>query len=387
MRLFSIVSLSFVVLGSVACATASRQDAPATGPAAADTDNTETNPTDPNAPAVPHALGTITLGEAHGSSGDSKPLVSAGFIPDAAKKVAACTHSVAGCEVSDVPVCKTGTAAGCATGELCTFDDSCSAKCVKSCTKACSASEECYFTALGGDANGQACKKRERFDAGALSFSGTTSSLTMFPPYSISAEGNGAPFMPQSQVRVLASGATNAGFEKFDETFTTTTFLESNPPLSDISKTDLFGTGAVTVGWVPGADLVSVVVSGTKGSARCAADDTTGTFAIPRKVLTEISDTTTTTSTPSVSISISRERHEIKKGKKTTGTLDDVEIQAEGWVELVTSSSETFSYQGCPTGYALCGDVCTSVQTDVKNCGACGKACLTTQYCSAGQCY
>lgn len=386
MRLNLWLSLGVFAFGTVACATASRQETTTPETAPASSDNTETNPTDPNAPAAPHALGTITLGEAHGLSGDSTPIISASFIPDAAKKSAACTHSVSGCEVADLPVCKTGTAAGCATGEVCTFDDSCTAKCVKSCTKACSASEECYFPTLGGDASGMACRKRERFDAGALAFSGTTTSLTMFPPYAVKADGDGAPFLAQSQVRVTATGAANAGFEKFDETFSTTTFLETNPPLGDISKTDLFGSGDVTVGWVPGSDLVTVVVSGTNGSAKCQADDTKGTFDIPRKVLTAVNDSATST-TPSVSISISRERHEIKKGKKTVGTLEDATVQSEGWLELVTTSSEAYNYQGCQTGYALCGDVCTSVQSDAKNCGACGVTCLSTQYCSAGKCY
>ncbi len=40
----------------------------------------------------------------------------------------------------------------------------------------------------------------------------------------------------------------------------------------------------------------------------------------------------------------------------------------------------------CPQGEALCGDVCTSLDIDARNCGACGHACGAYQECDAGAC-
>src|SRR5690349_10077541 len=72
---------------------------------------------------VPHALGTITLGEARlSATGDSSPVISASFLPDASKKTA-CTRKVGACEMAEIPQCKTGTATGCRSDETCTFDD------------------------------------------------------------------------------------------------------------------------------------------------------------------------------------------------------------------------------------------------------------------------
>ena len=114
-----------------------------------------------------------------------------------------------------------------------------------------------------------------------------------------------------------------------------------------------------------------------------------GSFALPRSVIKAVSGDTTsstaTTTTPTLSITVSRERHEIKKGMKTTGTLDSATVQSEGWLELVTSSSES-SFQGCSTRrHPLRRHLRHHHQSTPKNCGACGKACLSTQYCSAGR--
>ncbi|HET8539539.1 MAG TPA: MXAN_6577-like cysteine-rich protein [Anaeromyxobacter sp.] len=40
----------------------------------------------------------------------------------------------------------------------------------------------------------------------------------------------------------------------------------------------------------------------------------------------------------------------------------------------------------CPQGETLCGGVCTSLDIDAANCGACGAACGTLQTCRAGSC-
>ncbi len=40
----------------------------------------------------------------------------------------------------------------------------------------------------------------------------------------------------------------------------------------------------------------------------------------------------------------------------------------------------------CPQGETLCGDRCTSLDIDARNCGACGNACGAFQECDAGAC-
>ena len=40
----------------------------------------------------------------------------------------------------------------------------------------------------------------------------------------------------------------------------------------------------------------------------------------------------------------------------------------------------------CAKGYTLCKSKCVNLLTDSTNCGACGKACMTGQVCSAGKC-
>src|SRR5688572_1015907 len=214
--------LGFLAL-TAACATSVRTDpsAPGGGPNG-ENGNGEEGTTIPGASDgddTPHAVGTITLGEGRSSgTGDSNPVISATFLPDAKLKKL-CTKKVGACEMTQIPKCTTGaTTTGCATGETCTFDDNCTAKCVKACTKVCGAGEECTFSSSAAPADqGMACRKRDRFDAGAIAFAGTTQAITLFPPYAVTPEGNGAPFLARSEIRVQAAGAAAAGFEKFDE--------------------------------------------------------------------------------------------------------------------------------------------------------------------------
>ena len=76
----------------------------------------------------------------------------------------------------------------------------------------------------------------------------------------------------------FSSGASSAGFEKFDEKFTSTSFLETEPPLSDLPRATVFGSGAIPITWVPGEDQVYVSESGSLGTAKCAADDKKGSY-------------------------------------------------------------------------------------------------------------
>ena len=63
--------------------------------------------TDAGPPQGPHAMGAITVIEAHatGSGGNATSTVAAGFIPDAATMAPTCTKTVAGCEVALAPDC------------------------------------------------------------------------------------------------------------------------------------------------------------------------------------------------------------------------------------------------------------------------------------------
>jgi hypothetical protein len=386
MRTSTCLGLSFLVALTAACATSVAPPAEEIPPEEGAATPSEGNKIPGEPPAAPHALGQVVLGETRSAAdGNSTPVISATFLPDA-KLAAKCTKTVGACEITQIPKCMTGATTGCATGETCTFDDGCSPKCVKPCTKSCGAGEECVFsnTAAAVDA-GMICQKSDRFDAGAISFDGTTSAVTLFPPYSVKPVGNGAPFLARSEIRVQATGGTKAGFEKFDERFTATTFMETSPSLAEISRGDVFGTSGVPVSWRPGEDSVIVSAAGPAGTASCTVDDKLGTFEIPRDVLREVIGSEATT--PSLTLSVTRERREVKKDKKAFGNLaGGRSVQPQGWLELITRSSESFSYASCATTQTLCGDTCTTTTSDAKNCGTCGNACVTGQYCSAGVC-
>ncbi|MDF2692115.1 MAG: Tryptophan synthase alpha chain [Labilithrix sp.] len=389
MRPSRLLGLGFLMF-SAACAASGRTQAVDPPPGQAPGENESAAEEDP-ATAPPHALGTIVLGETRTSStGDSNPLISAAFVPDS-KMAKSCSKKVGSCELTEIPKCTTGTMPGCGAGEVCTFDDDCEAKCVQTCTKSCAAGEACYFTSkvTSGTATEEdmACKKKDRFDAGAIAFAGTTQSITLFPPYSITPNGNGAPFMARSEIRVQATGGAAAGFEKFDEKFTSTTFLETNPPLRELSRSTVFGSGAVTIGWLPGEDTVYVIASGAGGSAKCAADDASGTFDLPRSIIREVTSGADGETSGALSIAVTRERREVRKDKKAFGELSGGQVvQPDGWVELITSSTETHSFTSCGVGADICGEQCVNLQSDTQNCGECGNACPASYYCSAGTC-
>jgi hypothetical protein len=378
--------LASVALLGVACANSVRSADEATrDPAPAAQDPAAAAAEEENAP--PHALGTIVLGEQHSAAdGISTPIISAAFLPDA-KLAKACNRKVAGCEVTQIPRCTTGGTVGCPSGEACSFDDICQPRCVKACTKACGAGEECFFSTSAPDATGMECKKSTRFDAGAIAFSGTTQAISLFPPYAVRPEGNGAPFVPGSEIKVVATGAKEAGFARFEEKFKATTFLETNPSLRKLSRATVFGSGSIPVAWEPGEDTVVVTVSGGGGVATCKADDKAGKLELQRAVV-EAAIGDSTTSSSGLSIAVSRERKEVRKSSKTVGSLPGQPMQAVGWLELVTRSSEVASFTSCGagTGVAACGELCVNTLSDPKNCGTCGRTCLPSQYCSSGVC-
>jgi hypothetical protein len=387
LSLFSLAALAgLVATTGLACAAGGSADGPGFG-APAGTDPGSDPAKEEN--VAPHALGTILLGESHTSQAQSAPIISATFVPDAADVTTAhCGKKVGTCEVTQAPVCKTGTATGCASGETCQMDASCTAKCVAVpvCTTACGADEECYATGTGTtNATKFACRKTTAFDAGVLAFAGITSSMTLFPPYTVKPTGNGAPFLAKSEIRVQASGASTAGFSEFDEKFTATTFLETSPALSKIPKSTVFGSGPLPIAWTPGADQVVITVSGIGASATCTADDTTGKFDIPREIINTVTTSTTSSSSSGLSISVTRKRVENRRNKPLKANVDGKEIST-GWLDLVTMSTESASFQACSSGQTLCNDVCVSLQSSTANCGACGNVCPSSYYCSYGSC-
>ncbi|MBX3212557.1 MAG: hypothetical protein KF850_11025 [Labilithrix sp.] len=349
---------------------------------------------DPDDPAnqPPHSLGTVLLGETHasGGSGTPNPIVSVGFVPDA-RKARACKKKLdAACEIVARVKCTENkdSFTGCDDGEACVLDDACESTCKKIavCSKECDEEESCTL-----DKSGKAvCAKIESFDAGPIAFSGTTTSITMFPPYAYESNGNtGAPFLAGAEITVQAQGAVEAGFEKFDESFKATTFLQTSPALNKIARDKVFGTGAVPISWRAGADAILVTVTGPGGAVTCKANDADGKFDLPRSAIdAALGDDDDATGPRNLSLTVARQRKETRKGFTAKGELRDIEVQPEGWLDLITLSSESTSFQGCSAGETACGtgSECANLQTDRDNCGACGKSCGGGLACGGGKC-
>jgi hypothetical protein len=330
---------------------------------------TSQNPADNS----PHALGTIILGEHHPpNGGSSSPIVSAAFIPDFLQS--SCSAIVGGCELAVAPVC----GQTCSFGEVCAFDAGCNAVCTQVCNKACNQGEVCAF-----DGNNQpTCVVKQTFDAGPLAFSGTTTAITLFPPYAYTAQQQGAPFLAGGQLEVQAQGASGAGFAAFDEKFTATSFLQTAVPLDQLSRDAVFGTDPLELDWAPGGDRMIVSMSGAGGAVTCDVADS-GQYFIAREALNAAIGTGT-----ALSLTVERERKEVRKGKHTIGALAGTFVQPEGWLELVTLSSESASFVGCGVGKAACGTgtACTDLTSDAMNCGGCFVKCAPSQICAASQC-
>jgi hypothetical protein len=328
---------------------------------------------------VPHARGTIVLGESHApKASTSSPIVSATFVPDHHAQPAACGEHVAGCFVQTPPDC----GGLCGYDEYCAFDDGCEAKCMRVCDLACAADEVCYFPIP----ENPACKKIEHFDAGALSFTGTTVPVTLFPPYQFQGNVTGALYLPDSEVTVHASGTTGAGFEAFEQSFRTTTYLRTQ--IEDIGLSELYGSGPLPVVWTAGQDdvRIQVTVSGlgaSYGVVTCEADDAAGNFGVPREAITSILEPNEELG--GLHVSVERRRSELHKGMTTTGQLLDQTVQPEGWLELVSTSVESVTLTGC-AGMAYCGGECVDVSWNDTHCGSCNNTCSAIETCYGGTC-
>ncbi len=379
--------------------TGSATDGPGTdGPSSATEDGTDGTPTtngpggdptsdsdtDTGEPEGPHALGTILLGESHPSDGGmTSPSVSASFIPDVDGGGAgtACTETVAGCQISLLPDCGDN---GCGADEYCGFDSGCKSKCQPICDAACAPDEVCYFPSP----NTPGCKKIETFDAGALTFLGTPIPITLFPPYGFMSDDNAAPFAPGGKATVQASGASGAGFEKFEKEFTGTEFIQTSPKLDSLNFAQVFGNGDLPIQWTAGSGKVTITASVTSsdfqvGSVTCNADDAKGSFDLPRAALKAAIDGGDISA---LSISISRQRTDLYKDLTTKGQLTGVTVQPVGYLQIITSSTEYHAFQGCNPGEAVCDNECVDVQFDDANCGECGKTCPGEDTCNSGTC-
>ncbi|MBX3219786.1 MAG: hypothetical protein KF795_04655 [Labilithrix sp.] len=394
MKLAPCVALLGIFAALAACTTTTTNQGGADpGAAGADAGAGAGEELDPDDPAnqPPHSLGTIMLGESHASgSGTPSPIVSVGFVPDA-RKARACKKKLdAACEIAVRVKCTENkdSFTGCDEGEACVLDDACAPACKKIavCSKECDEEESCTL-----DKSGKAvCAKIESFDAGPIAFSGTTTSITMFPPYAYENNGNtGAPFLANAEIKVQAQGAVDAGFEAFDESFKATTFLQTSPALNKIPREKVFGTGALPIAWKAGADAIVITVAGPGGAVTCKAKDAEGKFDVPRSAIeAALGDEEENAGPRSLSLSVSRQRKETRKGFTAKGELSQVKVEPEGWLDLVTLSTESTSVQGCRASETACGsgNECANLQTDRNNCGSCGKSCGSGMACGGGKC-
>jgi hypothetical protein len=326
-------------------------------------------------------MGSIVVSEAHAvTGGTASSTVAASFIPDAATLPAKCTQTVAGCELALVPDCG-GT---CGDHMACGFDTSCTAKCQRICDAQCSATQECYFPT----ATTSACRDRQSFDAGTLTLSGTTTPVTLFPPYSFAGVSTGSLYADGAALGVVASGASTAGYTSFTESFSATHVFRTSPGLDKLGISDVFGAGDLPIAWTPGEDDITITATttsstGVPATLTCKGDDKSGKFALPRQAITAALKGK---SLKTLTVSVTRSKTQATYDIATMGMLSGEDIQPTGWLEASTSSTETTSFAGCENNQTVCGNTCVDTQSSAANCGSCGNACASGDTCDNGTC-
>jgi len=334
-------------------------------------------------PNEPHALGVISIGEAHASTGGTASAsVGTVFMPDAAGQAnaGACSVEVAGCYIPQRPDCG-GT---CGDDEACGFGPDCGSVCARICDADCGSGEECYFPTP----DAPACRLRQSFDAGAIAISGTTTPVTLFPPYSFDGVDEGSLFLDGAELTATAVGASTAGYDAFAETFTATRLLRSQPPLHELGLIDVFGDGDVPIQWIAGDDVVKIAATvtsiyGTAQTITCEADDASGRFDLPRAAIDAAIDGEPL---DAMTVAISRQRTTMAYGIPTVGSIPGEVVQPIGWLELTTTSTETTSFEGCEGDELLCSNECVDTNNSTEHCGECGNDCASGDYCSSGTC-
>ncbi|MGE0550583.1 MAG: hypothetical protein AB7R00_26195, partial [Kofleriaceae bacterium] len=295
-----------------------------------------------------------------------------------------CVQEVAGCEIQLTPDC----GAPCGSREYCTWSETSQPMCKRACDASCGPNEECYIptpTTTG-------CRQIQSFDAGSITLSGTTTPVTLFPPYSFSGLTTGALYTDGAMVTATAGGAANAGYTAFTESFSATDVIRTNPPIHQLGVGDVFGTGNLPIRWIAGTDSVEISAtvvgySSNTGSVvatvTCKADDSKGAFDFPRQAITAGLEGSTL---DSLSISVTRKKQRMVFDVATKGAIAGVEIQPTGWLELATTSTETAELEGCDSGQQVCGNTCVDLDTSEQHCGSCGNACAGSDTCSYGTC-
>jgi hypothetical protein len=332
---------------------------------------------DPFTDLTVRAQGTIALGATHApGSSTVTPSVSISFIPDTTTILTSCGETTTDtCVVTQAPDC---TSLSCATGDSCGWDASCNATCVAPCTLTCPSDQQCT---IAGDGS-SSCQPTQTFDAGPIAISGTTMSVAVYPPYAWKAADDGSPFAPGADLHAQATGPTDAGFSSFNIDFHATTFLEASPSLDQLALSDVFGSSDLTLGWVPGSDRVYVLATGAGASARCLAQDASGTFTLPRSVISQVLGSQ---GVNALTLSLERLRLERHQDLKTVGSLATATVQSKAWLDLITTSTESIALQACQTSQTSCGSKCVDTQTDADNCGSCGNSC-NGKACVGGMC-
>lgn len=388
-------------LSMAACATAANSGSallPDGGTASSDggAPQEQESPDDP-----PHALGVIALAESHlTEASKTTPSVTAAFTPDSTTLAASsCGEDVDGCTILAKPDCGAadagpfgGGGTGCSATETCVLDDNCKSVCkpLARCSPSCDDGQECKVVD-----DTPTCVDSVDFNAGVivLSGDGATHGMTLRPPsYALGLGDDDAPFVPAATVDVSVSGAVDLGFDKFTDSFTTTTLIEPNPSLKkQLDRSVVFeSSDSIPINWRAGNDQITITVSGAKGSAVCKADDSSGSFAVTRSVISKVYDASSSvTSSAAISFAIARSRTEVRKDKKTIGSIDGQDVPV-GYMRFVTSSTETYTAQGCASGQDYCAAStstsagCTNLLVDRYNCGSCGSTC--TYSCVNGKC-
>ncbi|MDB4943096.1 MAG: Tryptophan synthase alpha chain [Labilithrix sp.] len=204
------------------------------------------------------------------------------------------------------------------------------------------------------------------FDAGTVTVTGDVT-LSAAPPYA-SGSVDGAAFTSGASLRVSATGAAGPGFAAFEARITGTTEVRATPALAEIPRATLWGAATVPVTWAPGHDTLTVIARGAGGTIRCAAEDVSGRFDLPRAVVKAALGSAQT-----LELSLIRERHEVKKGFAARSEVG----ASTGWLALATSSAESASF-------TCVGDECAGTPAAVS-CQDCRTALCKAEFdaCSA----